>query len=115
MENSYIYAPNLEDYQCFVVRDSNTLRAYEEIPRQNSTISYRDYYINSHYLYQDGVQTFSQYASLPICLDNELMTNAYGYRNDISDIVVVSFFLIFTCYFLVSSCIKCLFKGRKLF
>ena len=52
-----IYVPDLENFKCFVVRDTNTLRAYKEIPLKNTEIEYRDYYINSHYLYQDGTQS----------------------------------------------------------
>lgn len=109
-----IYVPDTS-YQCYVIRDSNTLRAYEEVPRNNSTIQYRDYYINSHYLYQDGEQTFSQYTTLPVCLDSSVITSAYGYRNDFSDILLISIILIGSSFFLVNKLVKSLFKGRKLF
>lgn len=116
MENNIlIYVPDLTSYECFVVRDTNTLRAYKEMPYTNKTIEYRDYYINSHYLYQDGSQQFSQYSTIPVCLDSSVLTTSYGYRNDIADICIVAFIIIFSIYFLVSSCIKCLFKGRKIF
>ena len=42
-----IYVPDMSVYACYVVRDSNTIRAYEEIPKHDKTINYRDYYINS--------------------------------------------------------------------
>ena len=109
-----IYVPDTS-YQCYVIRDSNTLRAYEEVPRNNTTIQYRDYYINSHYLYQDGEQTFSQYATLPVCLDSSVITGAYGFRNDFADILLISIILIGSSFFLINKLVKCLFKGRKLF
>lgn len=115
MENNYIYVPDLTTYNCFVVRDTNTLRAYKEIPQNNSTIEYRDYYINSHYLYQDGYQTFSQYSTLPVCLDSSTLTNSYGYRNDISDILISFAIIVGIAYFFINSLVKTLFKGRRFF
>lgn len=89
-----IYVPDLENYKCYVVRDETTLRAYEEIPKRNQEINYRDYFYNSNYLYQDGVQTFSNYSTLPTCLDNSTLTTDYYYRNDFPDILIM-FFIIF--------------------
>ena len=95
-----IYVPDLESYKCFVVRDTNTLRAYKEIPVKNTEIEYRDYYINSHYLYQDGTQSFGNYTTyLPVCLDTNKLTTAYNYRNDFADIMIIFFvFAIFIFY-----------------
>lgn len=115
MENSLIYVPDLTTYKCFVVRDSNTLRAYKEFPQNNSTIEYRDYFINSHYLFQDGSQTFSQYATLPVCLDSSILTNSYGYRTDLSDILICFVIIVGISYFLINSLVKTLFKGRRFF
>lgn len=88
-----IYVPDLENYQCFVVRSEETIRAYKQIPYNNSTIEYRDYYFNSNYLYQDGIQTFSQYTTLPVCLDNNNLTTNFYYRNDL-DSILTSFLII---------------------
>lgn len=88
-----IYVPDLENYKCFVVRSENVIRAYKQIPYNNSTIEYRDYYFNSNYLYQDGEQTFSQYTTLPICLDNNNLTTNFYYRNDL-DSILTSFLII---------------------
>lgn len=115
MESSLIYVPNTESYECFVVRDSDTIRAYSSIPTNNSSITYRDYYINSHYIYQDGVQNFSSSSNIPLCLDSSILTSQYSYRNDFADICIITFILCFVCFFFVSSVVKCLFKGRKLF
>lgn len=115
MESSFIYVPDTDSYECFVVRDSNTLRAYRSVPVNSSSVSYRDYYVNSHYLYQDGLQNFSSSSSLPVCLDSSILTTQYSYRNDFADICIITFLICFVCYFLVSSVIKCLFKGRKMF
>ena len=83
-----IYVPDL-NYKCYVVRDTNTIRAYKRVPTNNSTIDYRDYYYNSNYLYQDGEQTFSQYTTLPTCLDSNVLTDNSYYRNDIADILFI--------------------------
>lgn len=86
---SKIYVPDLSNYKCFVIRSDSTMRAYKEIPNYNTEIDYRDYYYNSNYLYQDGIQTFSNYSTLPICLDNSNLTTDYYYRNDFADILIM--------------------------
>lgn len=90
-----IYIPNL-NYKCYVVRDSNTIRAYEQQPNYNTTINYRDYYINSNYIYQDGVQNFSTYSTLPVCLAKEELTDNVYYRNDFDSILII--FLIMSIF-----------------
>lgn len=84
-----IYVPDKENYKCFVVRSEEVIRAYEDIPTNNSEVNYRDYYYNSNYLYNDGVQSFSQYTTLPTCLDNNNVTTDVYYRNDIDSILIV--------------------------
>lgn len=97
-----IYVPDLENYKCYIVRDTNTLRAYKEIPQRNTEIEYRDYYINSHYLYQDGTQLFGNYTStyLPVCLNSENLTDSVYYRNDISDILIVFIIMCIFCFYI---------------
>ena len=76
-----IYVPDTS-YACYVVIDSDTIRAYETMPTQDSTVYYRDYYINSNYLYEDSYQTFSRYSQLPTCLSSDVITDEVYYRND---------------------------------
>lgn len=101
-----IYAPDLTNYKCFVVQSEGVIRAYQQIPTNNSTINYRDYYINSDYIYKDGTQTFSQYTNLPICLSNDSVTDNVFYRIDFPDIVSTLFYLIcltiIPCYLLIT-------------
>lgn len=94
-----IYVPDLENYDCFVVRSEEVIRAYKETPRLNSNIDYRDYYYNSNYLYNDGSQNFSQYATLPVCLDSSNLTNSFYYRNDFDSILVITFILLIICFY----------------
>lgn len=110
-----IYVPDLDNYVCYVVRDTNTLRAYKTMPEKNADVDYRDYYINSHYLYQDGVQSFSSYSNLPVCLSSDNLTTAYAYRNDFTDICIVFVILVGIFWFFASKLLKVLFKGRKLY
>lgn len=95
-----IYVPDKENYKCFVVRSEEVIRAYEEIPRNNTEIIYRDYYYNSNYLYNDGVQSFSQYTTLPVCLANDIITDNVYYRNDIDSILVIFFILAIICIYI---------------
>ena len=97
---SKIYVPDLESYKCFVVRNDTTLRAYKEIPRNNSDIEYRDYYYNSNYLFQDGIQSFSSYTTLPVCLDTNLLTNDFYYRNDFPNILIMFLIISIFCFYI---------------
>lgn len=93
-----IYLP-FDDVACYVIRDSNTIRVYDSRPAHNSTVGYTDVYINSHYLQQVGQQTFSQYGTLPTCLDNSKLTSDYWYRLDMPDILLMFIIIfIFTIY-----------------
>lgn len=95
-----IYVPDLENYNCFVVRNESTIRAYKNIPVNNSDVAYRDYFYNSNYLYQDGVQSFGPYSTLPICLDNSNLTNNVYYRNDFDSILVIFLIMCIFCFYL---------------
>lgn len=95
-----IYVPYNQNYNsCFVVQNGDTIRAYSQQPTTNSTIGYRDYYINSNYIYKDGVQTFSQYTTLPTCLSNSEISNDFYYRNDIDKILVIFIILLIICFY----------------
>lgn len=110
-----IYVPEKDNYKCYVVRSEEVIRAYKTVPTTNSTVEYRDYYYNSNYLYNDGTQTFSQYSTLPVCLSDDVLTSAYGYRNDFADICIIAIILIGSVWFLISKLIKVTFKGKKLY
>lgn len=83
-----IYVPDT-NYACYVVINSDTIRAYSQIPRVNTTSSYRDYYLNSNYIYQDGTQTWGNYSTLPVCLNKNNITNDFYYRNDFDSILII--------------------------
>lgn len=83
-----IYVPNL-NHKCYVIQNEEVLRGYDEIPTSNSTIEYTDYYFNANYIYKEGVQTFNNYSTLPICLANSELTTDFYYRNDFADILLI--------------------------
>lgn len=91
-----IYVPDL-NYKCYVVQSEGVIRAYEEIPQYNTDINYRDYYINSSYIYKDGYQSFGTYSTIPTCLDTSVLTNDFYYRLDLDSILIIfTIFVIFT-------------------
>ena len=108
-----IYVPD-SSYACYVVVDSETIRAYETMPSQDSTVYYRDYYINSNYLYEDSYQTFSRYATIPTCIDSDLITEDVYYRNDLDSILIVFLILSIFCVFIPLKLLSKLFKRGNL-
>lgn len=93
----HIYLPQSDIYnKCYVVQNENVIRAYDKIPTNNTDYNYRDYYFNSNYIYRDGSGTWSQYSSLPTCLDNNIITNDFYYRNDFDSILFI--FLVFSIF-----------------
>lgn len=105
-----IYVPDSSS-QCYVVRDSNTIRAYQTRPTHNSEVNYIDYYINSHYLSQNGTQQFNNYSTIPTCIDNSLITDEIYYRNDLDSILIIFIIIILFCFYFPYKIISRLF-GR---
>lgn len=92
-----IYLPST-NYQCYVVQDSNTIRAYETTPRANSSSNYTDYYVNSHYMFRNGTQTWGNITNLPTCSGATFTTNIW-YRNDMPQILTMFFILLLVCFY----------------
>ena len=95
-----IYVPDLTNYKCYVVQSEGVLRGYEEVPTNNSTINYRDFYINSNYIYRDGSQTFGQFSTLPVCLSSDVITSDVYYRNDFDSILIIFLILCIFCFYI---------------
>lgn len=109
-----IYVPDIKNYKCFVVQNNETIRAYSEVPRLNSNINYRDYYVNSHYLYKDGTQQFGNYSTnIPTCISINELTDAYYYRNDFDSILIIFIILVGFCYFVLRKIIRSFFHGFR--
>lgn len=95
-----IYVPNDTNYDsCYVVRDKDTIRAYSSIPTQNSNVPYKDYYVNSHYMFSYGSQNFSQYSIIPTCESSSNITSNVYYRNDLADILICFFIIVVVCFY----------------
>ena len=85
-----IYVPQDTTYnKCYVVQNTGVIRGYNKVPKNNTDYQYRDYYLESNYIYKDGQGTWSQYSTLPICLENSVITNDIYYRNDLPDILII--------------------------
>ncbi len=105
-----IYVPEKDNYQCYVVQNEGVIRAYEEIPQNNRTINYRDYYINSDYIYKDSYQTFNQYTTLPSCLSSNVLTSEVYYRLDFDKILIILFIMSIFCFLIPINIFKRLFR-----
>lgn len=113
MNNNLIFVPENNVYnKCFVVQSSDIIRAYDRIPNYNTNYTYRDYYINSSYIYKDGSGSWNNYSTLPICLDNNVITNDFYYRLDFSNILIIFLIInIFAIYLPIKIFSKILRKG----
>lgn len=110
-----LYVPNVEDYKCIVVRDSQTIRAYKTIPNYGAVVDYDDYFFNSHYISQSGQQQFSNYTTLPSCQASGVVTSNYVYRNDFHEILLMFILMVIIIFMPVWALVKRFFRGRRLF
>lgn len=104
-----IYVPST-NYACYVVQSEGVIRSYEQIPRNNSDINYRDYYIRSNYIYKDGTQSFGSYSTLPVCLDNSQITDSVYYRNDFDSILIIFLIMSIFCFLIPIKIFSRLFR-----
>lgn len=104
-----IYVPDLS-YKCFVIQSEGVIRAYEKVPQNNQEINYRDYYINSSYIYRDGTQSFGSYYNTPTCLSTDVVTDSVYYRNDFDKILVIFIIMCIFCFYLPVKVFSKLFK-----
>ncbi|MDD4706418.1 MAG: hypothetical protein PHS24_04330 [Bacilli bacterium] len=103
-----IYVPDITN-ACYVVLDNQTIRSYEINPNENLgiQINYRDYFVNSHYLYRDNNETLTTVIN---CLSGEQLTNDWYYRNDLADIlIIITVFCVF-CFYIPLVVFSRLFK-----
>lgn len=85
-----IFVPADTTYdECYVVQNEGVIRGYDTTPRYNTTYNYRDYYIKTDYIYRDGSGQWSNYSTLPVCLDNSVITNDIYYRTDLDKILII--------------------------
>lgn len=97
--NTKIYVPNYQNGNCAYIYSSDVIRVYDSQPRQNTTIAYKDYYIKSSYIYNEGSTTFSNYSILPTCINSSRITTDVYYRNDLASILIIFFIIILVCFY----------------
>lgn len=110
-----IYLPK-SDYPCYVIQSGDVIRAYHTKPynpgyNQTVSLTYTDYYINSHYLEKVGTQNFNSNTTLPTCIDSNLITNAYYYRNDFDSIMTVFMCFLVILFIIWKMSLKSLVRG----
>lgn len=94
-----IYVPDL-NYACYVVQGEGVIRGYEQMPANNLDINYRDWYINSSYIYRDGTQSFGNWGNLPVCLQTNQLTDEVYYRNDFDSILIIFLIMCIFCFYI---------------
>lgn len=108
-----VYVPVYNNNNCAYVYDASRIRVYSSRPQSNTTITYRDYYFNSHYLYYDGSTSFSNYSTIPTCLANDEVSTNIWYRNDLPDIMIVLFIILFIGYFIIKKIVRGFLYGGR--
>ena len=92
-----IYVPEDTTFnKCYVVQSEGVIRGYDHSPSYNTSYSYRDYYVNSDYIYREGSGQWNNYSTLPTCLDSGIITNEFYYRVDMYKILIM--FVIFAFF-----------------
>lgn len=95
-----IFLPEYNNNNCAHIQSSDIIRVYETHPTQNSTINYKDYFIKSDYIYNEGQSTFGQYSALPVCINSNRITTDIYYRNDFPMILIMFVLLTFICFWI---------------
>ena len=90
-----IYVPEYNNGNCSYIYNTDIIRVYQSTPVYNSDINYKDYYIKSGYIYNEGTTHFGNYSTLPTCINSNRITTDYLYRNDITSIMILFLILAF--------------------
>lgn len=93
-----IFVPEYNSSMCAYIYNTDIIRVYQSKPRVNSTINYRDYYIKSSYIYNNGSTSFGQYATLPVCIEDTRITTDVYYRNDLPGILIIFLTFVLICF-----------------
>lgn len=112
---SKIYVPKDTTYnKCYIVQSEGIIRGYNKAPAYSTDYSYRDYYINSDYIYKDGSGSWgsSSYYGLPVCLSEEAITNEEFYRVDYYQSLLIFFIWFIFVILIPTKVFLQLFKRR---
>lgn len=104
-----VYIPTT-DYECVVVQNEQIIRAYIDMPKNNQSSRYVDYYPKMDYYFREGEQNFSSYTTLPTCLNSSILTSDFYYRIDFSNILIMFFIMSFFCFYLPIKLFSKLFR-----
>lgn len=107
---SKLYVPN-KNYQCYVIYNSDIIRAYEST-NQNAYNRYHDYYIHNDYLEQIGYSY--NYNTNYECINYNDLTDDIFYRLDIDRIVILFLAFAFICLWCPFRLFYKLFKRGRL-
>lgn len=91
MEYSPIELPN---NKCYEYQNTDILRIYDSIVL-NQEVTYTDYNTANHYSKISGKVTLD---TTPICLDHNIFSDSFYYRNDLAHILII--FVIF-CFVII--------------
>ena len=115
MKNVFLPINSVGDYACYSISSNGEyIRAYKQQPHNNSSSNYTDFYINSHYLEVPGTQSWSQYSTLPVCMDTSVITTDFYYRNDMPGIMVMFLIMSIFCFYIPIKIFSKLFKRGAL-
>lgn len=95
-----IYVPEYNSNMCAYIYNTDIIRVYQRKPQNNTTINYKDYYIKSQYIYNEGSTSFGQYSTLPVCVADARITTDVYYRNDLPEILIIFFLLSYICFWI---------------
>ena len=95
-----IYVPEYNNGNCAYIYNSDIIRVYDSFPTHNSVVNYKDYYIKSSYIYNEGSTSFGNYSALPVCIANDRITTDVYYRNDFVYILVIFFLMSWICFYI---------------
>lgn len=90
-----VYVPDLQSFKCYTIYNKDTIRAYKELPSEGQETAYRDFFIHSDYYYKDGTELISE---VPVCIDNDNLTDDVYYRVDLINILVIFLILCIFCF-----------------
>lgn len=110
IENKIYLPDELQEGNCAIVLNKDTIRVYEETPQANVSVNYTDYFINSHYIKQTGTEILTDTIS---CLNLENFTTSYVYRFDFDKILVIFGIFTFFIAYPVMKIIHAFFVGFK--
>lgn len=108
--NDHVFIPVYETGNCAYIYNTDIIRVYDSIPQNGRTISYKDYYIKSDYIYNTGTTTFSQYSTLPTCIADSRITTDIYYRLDFPYILFIFLAFAFVCFWIPWRLVTVMFR-----